>query len=39
MSFKSKLNTALAAAWRCGINEKAFAIVAASMIIAACMGL
>jgi hypothetical protein len=35
MSFKS--STALAAAWRCGINGKAFAIIAASMIIAACM--
>jgi hypothetical protein len=37
MSFKSKLSTALAAAWRCGVNRKAFAIIAASMIIAACM--
>jgi hypothetical protein len=37
MSFKSKLSTALAAAWCCGINGKAFAINAASMIIAACM--
>jgi hypothetical protein len=27
MSFKSKLGTALAAAWRCGINGKAFAIM------------
>jgi hypothetical protein len=37
MSFKSKLSTALAAAWRCGVNGKAFAIIAASMIIAAGM--
>jgi hypothetical protein len=37
MSFKSKLSTAVAAGWFRGINGKAFAIIAASMIIAACM--